>query len=95
MKCISVQATARNGRVVLWEKNAAHPHGEIYVVGDGQSFEVAETAAVKRLLGEGVLVAVSAGHSPLPTTVPVGEEGETGDLGEAEPVVRRRRKMNV
>lgn len=42
-------------RVAFYETDEAHPDGEAYVVHDGQPYQVAETKAVKRALGEGRL----------------------------------------
>jgi hypothetical protein len=42
-------------RVAFFETNEFHPEGEAYVVNDGRPVQVAETAAVKRALGEGRL----------------------------------------
>lgn len=64
VRTINVKGNSKDNRVALWEKNEAHPNGEIFVVNDGKNYQVAETAAVKRLLGEGSLVEGEAGDAP-------------------------------
>ena len=49
---IHVRSTLSDRRVLHWERDEAHPTGEIFIVNNGKVFEVAETAAIKRLLGE-------------------------------------------
>lgn len=61
---IVVKGAGKDRRVVLWERHPDHPekkyetdeNGEAFVSNDDISREVAETATVKRLLAEGVLV---------------------------------------
>jgi hypothetical protein len=48
------------GKVILWERHPDHPNGEIVVVNDGRSYEVAETKAIKELIGQEVLLRSSA-----------------------------------
>lgn len=45
-----------DNRVAFWERDIAHPDGEAFVVNDGKTYEVAETAGVKAQLGAGMLV---------------------------------------
>ena len=43
-KIITVHAPpAERREVVLWERDSAHPTGEVFVVANGKSYEVAET----------------------------------------------------
>lgn len=58
---VKVVSTAKEteGKVVLWERHVDHPDGEALVSQDGKAHQVAETAAVKRLIGEGVLERVN------------------------------------
>lgn len=52
-KTIYVKGVGKpDNRVILFERDAAHPNGEVFVVNNGRSFEVAETKAIKRLIGE-------------------------------------------
>lgn len=65
LKLIQVKGTGKvDNRVLLYERHDDHPRpfgheaderGEVFVVNDGRVYLVAETAAVKRLLGEGLL----------------------------------------
>jgi hypothetical protein len=53
---VTVKAKAKDNKVVLWERHPDHPdEGECFIVADGKSYTVAETAAVRRLVGEGIL----------------------------------------
>lgn len=53
---ITVQGTKDDSRVVLFERHPDHPNGEAFVVNDNKAYDVAETAQVKRLIGQGDLV---------------------------------------
>lgn len=65
---ITVVGAGTDGKVVLWERNEEHPPTldkdgkdtgkphEAFVSNDGKEREVAETAEVRRLLAEGLLV---------------------------------------
>ena len=53
---ITVKGAGDDRRVVLWEKDAAHPDGEIFVSNDGKEYKAGETPAVKRKLASGELV---------------------------------------
>lgn len=55
---ISVMGTPVDDRVVLWEVNEAHPGGEVFIVADGRTYEVAATSAVLQRLANGRLVKV-------------------------------------
>lgn len=70
---ITVRGAQKDGRVVLWEHDPAHPKGEIFVVGDGETYTVAPTRAVKRLIGAGRLVEVTP-PKPAAKTKPTGDE---------------------
>ena len=68
---IKVKAVGTDHKVVLWERDDAHPNGEVMITnhadkhdGKGEVIEVAETATVKRLLAEGVLVKASTPIAP-------------------------------
>jgi len=55
---IKVKVKAKNPETVaLWERNPAHPNGEVYITGD-KVFEVAKTDAVVSRLKSGLLVEV-------------------------------------
>jgi hypothetical protein len=68
-KLVWVKGTGTDGKVLLFERNDAHPetepgrHHEAFVANDGYAYQVAETALVKRLKGEGVLVEASESES--------------------------------
>lgn len=59
-KVITVRGAGDDHKVVLWERDPAHPKGEVFVVNDGTEYQVAETKAVKRLIGQERLVKVEA-----------------------------------
>lgn len=81
-KTIFVTAVANDNRVALSESNAAHPDGECYIVGDGKVHEVGYTTAVRRLIGQGVLVEVEAGKAG--KSRKAGKTSNTGESGEAD-----------
>lgn len=68
---ITVKGTGDDNRVVLYERDPAHPANldkdgketsrphEAFVVNDGKAVKVGETAEVKRLIGEGKLEKVN------------------------------------
>lgn len=64
--------TTEPHKVILWEKDALHPKksgeevGEIFLTTDGKEVRVGETAAIKRLLMEDVLVKAEAKSVPKP-----------------------------
>lgn len=64
-KTITVKGKGDDRKVILWEKDAAHPRGEVMIANDGKVHEVAETAAVKRLIGEGRLVTATTQETPV------------------------------
>lgn len=49
--------------VALWEKNPAHPDGEVFITGD-KTFEVAETSEVMGALRDERLVKVEKSGKP-------------------------------
>jgi hypothetical protein len=57
---VTVRAKRRDNRVAFWERNAAHPRGEIFISGNGKEAQVARTAAVEEALADGRLVLVQA-----------------------------------
>lgn len=69
MANISVKGAGDNRKIVLWEKDDAHPDGEVVISNDGTTHTVAETAAVKRLVAEGALVKVE-GSKVAPASAP-------------------------
>lgn len=46
-------------RLVLWERDALHPGGEIYCVSDGQEYRVGVTDRVNEKISTGEFVIVS------------------------------------
>ncbi len=73
VKTITVEAgeKLREGEVAIWEKDDAHPNGEVYVTNrPGRSYRVGVTPAVQRALGEGRLEQVDD-DSDEPTKVRV------------------------
>lgn len=61
---IRVKSKGTDGKVLLFERDKRHPGGEAFLSSDGKVREVAETAAVSRLVGEGVLVRIDESASP-------------------------------
>lgn len=76
---IKVKATNNEGRVALWDRDAAHPTGEVFVTGDGSVVEVANTAAVRAAIKAGELVEVQpeVAKSPVKQEVPPTVELKT------------------
>jgi len=54
---ITVKSNLSANQVALWERDPAHPGGEVFIAGPGEH-EVGETAAVKARLKDGWLVKV-------------------------------------
>ena len=84
-KYIWVQATGNftdGGRVVLWERDEAHPNGEIFI-GSDKPVQVGETAAVAERVRTGALKKVEV---PVVAATPVADtdEGDEGDEGDGE-----------
>lgn len=67
-KTIQVRGAGKDRKIVLWEKDPAHPNGEVVVSNDGKAHEVGETAQVKRLIGDGRLVAATTQAAPISRT---------------------------
>jgi len=55
---IKVKAAQKDGKVVIWEKHPDHPTGEIFIGGDDNTHDVAETAEVLLRIKAGTLVKV-------------------------------------
>lgn len=69
VELITVMAAKVDGRVVLWEVDAAHPGGEAFLSGDGRSAQVALTPRVQAKLDTGDLIRVQTGE-PKPADPP-------------------------
>lgn len=67
---IKVKATNTDGRVALWNRDAAHPNGEVFISGDGAVVEVANTAAVRAAIKAGALVEVQPEAAKAPEVKP-------------------------
>lgn len=76
---ITVKGAGKDRKVVLWERDAAHPDGEVMIANDGASHEVGETAQVKRLIGEGALVKVTAAKAEPVVKTPASPPAKTGN----------------
>lgn len=59
-KTVKVKGTGKDNKVVLWERNEAHPKGQIFVANNGRVVEVAETPQVRQLIAEGRLTTETA-----------------------------------
>lgn len=57
---------AKAGRIGLWDKNPAHPGGEVWCAGDAIC-EVADTAEVRQAITEKRIVEVRAAPGEQPT----------------------------
>ena len=57
----------------LWERDAAHPNGEVFIAGD-KPVQVGVTAEVSRLLRDGVLVKADAPAAPKPQSQTTGDK---------------------
>lgn len=64
---------ADGAKMILWEKDPAHPNGEIFITDDGKSYTVGETAAIKRLLHEGRLARGDASDVKSPSAPATGD----------------------
>ncbi len=93
-KYIWVQATGDftdGGRVVLWERDEAHPNGEIFI-GSDKLVQVGETAAVAERVRTGALKKVEApvvAKSEAPAANDDSDEGDEGDSGKKAPKLGR------
>ena len=47
----------KEGRVGLWDRNPAHPNGEVFVAGEGE-FEVGDTSEVRLAIAQKRIVEV-------------------------------------
>jgi hypothetical protein len=76
---IKVKATNTDGQVALWDKDAAHPTGEVFISGDGSVVEVANTSAVRAAIKAGALVEVEpeAVKAPVKQEAPPTVESKT------------------
>lgn len=79
MELITVKA-AQTGRVALWERNPAHPGGEVFVAGD-LVVQVALTPEVQTRLNNGLLLLVE--------TAPAGPPWDGYDDMDAAAIVER------
>lgn len=74
---ITVQSGRKDNRVALFEQDAAHPNGEVFITRSSGSVKVAQTTAVKRKLKDGELVEVgkaAASSKPSKPTPPTAAE---------------------
>lgn len=85
---ITVKSTGNDSRVILWEQDAAHPQGEVFIVADGRPVEVAPTAAIMQRIRGGVLVEVKADKEPEIDKAPLAPFSDYDDLTAAEIVAR-------
>lgn len=85
---ITVKGTGTDGKVILWERDAKHPKGEVFIANDGNTYKVSPTARIQELLKEGVLVKgeESSPVPPLRKATEVEEENAEPPL--EEPVAK-------
>ena len=66
---IKVKSTGPNDdRAILWERHPDHPGGEVFIVANGKTHEVAQTARIQSRLNDGRLVEVKAVSVAKPAT---------------------------
>ncbi len=53
---IRVMPAKQDDRVALWEVHPGHPGGEIFITGNGKSYQVALTPMVRSRLNDGKLI---------------------------------------
>lgn len=68
------------GRVVLWERDAAHPNGEIFI-GDNNPQQVGMTDAVAERIRTGALQVVDAPAKADEADPEADNSGDSGDGG--------------
>ena len=74
-----VRATKINHKAVLWDRDPAHPNGEIFVKGDGEPVEVGESPAVLRALAGGRIERVTDdGEDKVIAIAPKASSGRGG-----------------
>jgi len=68
MKHLLVKATKSGGRVVIFERDKAHPGGELFIYADDgkRTHKAGNTAAVQALLDDGSLAGVATPVAPKP-----------------------------
>ena len=64
IEIIKVTAAKNDDQVVLWEVHEDHPSGEVWIVGDGQAYEVALTPRVQARLNSRALLRIEAERAP-------------------------------
>lgn len=85
---MTVVAGLADGRVALWERDPAHPGGEVFIAGNGgPAVRVARTPAVLAALAAGRLVAVAPA---VPVVAPEPEPAPVADRPSA-PFTNRRK----
>lgn len=65
-RIVTVRGTGSDDKVVLWERNAAHPEGEVFLSNDGKARQAALTPAVQARLREGRLEEVGGDEAKEP-----------------------------
>lgn len=87
---ITVEAARDDGRVALWEKDPAHPDGEVFIASGTGRHEVARTPAVLRALAEGRLIehpkfiGPPVAATPSPIVPAPGQKGKGPKQAKAE-----------
>lgn len=59
---IEAGSATKKGQVAIWERDDAHPDGEIYLVGGDAPIEVEETALVRERMAKDLIVRVEGGQ---------------------------------
>lgn len=76
--------------VVLFERHPDHPNnGECFISHDGLKYQVAETARIKQLIGEGLLERVSWNSSTSVESKPVPAKNVSAKRGKGKPKTLR------
>lgn len=83
MATITVKSARKDGRVAFFEKDKAHPKGEVFIRGDQKAVEVGDTRALRQAIRNGNLVEVTQvpalNKQTPPTRTGGGTQKQSGD----------------
>lgn len=75
-KLITITGVGDDNKVALYEIDARHPDGEIFVANDGIEHEAAETQGVLQGIAKGTLLKVSGGAKKVAAVRAVDEAND-------------------
>lgn len=81
MATITVKSARKDGRVAFFERDAAHPNGEVFVRGDQQAVKAGDTHALRKAIRQGNLVEVITQAAPVNRTQKATETPDTKTQG--------------